>query len=202
MMVKVCGITRLEDVALCQSLGVDMLGFIFHPQSPRRVDPAWVGGIATSCRKVGVFTVQSREEVARIAQLARLDYIQLHGTSCPQDGQALGPERTIAVLWPERFPSAQAFAASAHTWAHACAFYLLDAGVSGGGHGRPLQTAWDIPPLPRPWILAGGIGPKTATWALGLGPAGVDLGSGVELAPGVKDPEKLRTTLNILRGTL
>lgn len=200
MIVKVCGLAREDDVRLCQTLGVDMVGFIFHPQSPRRVDPAWVGGVATSCRKVGVFTVQDTATIAHMAAEAQLDMLQLHGPYAPATGQVLGPERVIAVLWPERFPTPQAFLRAASSWQGHCRFLLLDAGRCGGGHGRPWRLPWSLPALPLPWILAGGLGPETIAAACALRPDGVDLNSGVEARPGVKDAAKLRQTLNHLRG--
>lgn len=200
MMVKVCGLTRDQDVRLCHELGVDMVGFIFHPQSPRQVDPAWVAGINTACRKVGVFTVQDTVTIAHVADRARLDMIQLHGPYPPASGDVLGPQRTIAVLWPESFSTPQALLKAASAWQGHCRFLLLDAGRCGGGHGRPLRLPWTLPALPIPWILAGGLGPETIGCVRLLRPSGVDLNSGVEARPGIKDAGKLRQTLNQLGG--
>ncbi len=201
MLIKVCGLTRNEDICLCEGLPVDLVGFIFHPGSPRQVDPAWVGRITTRCRKVGVVTTPDLQLVAQLAATARVDMLQLHGDYPLEASQILGPERTIAVLWPERYATAQDFQRAVARWKDGCAFVLLDAGTRGGGHGRTVRLPWPMPSLPMPWILAGGLGPSTIQGALALQPDGLDLNSGVETAPGHKDATKLHATLKRIRGT-
>lgn len=201
MLIKVCGLTRATDVAFCEALGVDLVGFIFHPGSPRQVDPAWVASVRTRCRKVAVVTAPCLDTVARLVETARVDMVQLHGPYPPEAAGILGPARTIAVLWPEAHATAETLQEAAARWAGRCAYLLLDAGRSGGGHGRPLRLPWPVSPLPVPWILAGGLGPATIAAARTLGPAGIDLNSGVESAPGIKDPAKLSAAITIARGT-
>lgn len=202
--VKVCGLTRAQDVSLCLELGVDFTGFIFAPQSPRRVAPGEAARLpAGKAARVGVFAGQSLDEIRAVMREARLDFAQLHGGEDPEFCRAVGAERVIKTIWPER-PGAdraqngEEFLHQLHAlcrpFAEACALYLLDAGAQGGGSGKELQRrglAAFSPP--RPWLLAGGIGPGNARLALSeCAPFGLDCNSALESAPGVKDAEKLR----------
>jgi phosphoribosylanthranilate isomerase len=200
-LIKVCGLTTMEDVSLCQSLGVDMIGFIFHRKSPRNVAPAQARSLASSGPlRVGVFVEQTADEVLSIMAEARLDMAQLHGGQSVNDCLTVGPERVIKVFWPQRHSTADELERALGDFAGACSFYLLDSGISGGGHGQALEFAGLLGlRCPRPWILAGGLGPGTIEAALSCRPDGVDLNSGVERAPGVKDPGKLRSILGRIR---
>ncbi len=205
MLVKVCGITRAQDAQALQGLGVsgqgvDLLGFIFAGKSPRLVTPKFVAGLPPGpARRVGVFVEQTPDQVSQIMDAARLDFAQLHGAQDPEFCRQVGPERVITVFWPQRHATLAELEAEMARYADACAMMLLDAGASGGGHGRSL----DFPALrglhaPRPWLLAGGIGPDNAAQALEAAPAGLDLNSGVETSPGVKDADKVRQVLTAI----
>ncbi len=232
-MIKVCGITRREDARLCAEAGADLLGFIFHPGSPRFVRPDFPASLGPDdlgqARKVGVFVRQSAEEVCHVMDEAGLDYAQLHGGQGPEFCRAVGPERVIKVFWPERCASLAELEADMARFPD-CALFLLDAGTSGGGHGRNLDCA-ALADLhsPRPWLLAGGLGPDNLIQAIqacapakvenaramngqrvgrapgdganaaGASLAGIDLNSGLESAPGVKDSEKVRTAIAACR---
>jgi phosphoribosylanthranilate isomerase len=152
---------------------------------------------------VGVFAGQSVEEVIRILECARLDYAQLHGGENEEFCRAIGPERVMKTLWPERSGSVRLedLEAECARFAPVCAFFLLDAGPRGGGSGRSL--AWEdlraFAP-PRPWLLAGGIGPENLSRALATcSPWAVDCNSGVEEAPGLKALQKLLDVAALLR---
>jgi phosphoribosylanthranilate isomerase len=198
--VKVCGLTRAEDVRLCQSLGLDCIGFIFAEGSPRRVDPAFAASFpGGSCRKVGVFAGQELRTVLAVARSAQLDLIQLHGGEDPDFCRAVGPERVIRTFWPESMSPAE-LRAEMERFAPAAAYFLFDAGKSGGGSGKALNTERlrDLE-APRPWFLAGGLNPDTLRPALATcSPWGVDLNSGLEDAPGVKNHEQIRKALDTL----
>lgn len=102
---KICGLTRAEDVALCNSLGVDFMGFIFAPSSPRVVRPEFVASLPHGpARRVGVFTGASVKEMLAHAHAAKLDFFQLHGGEGPDICAELGAERVIKTLWPESCP--------------------------------------------------------------------------------------------------
>ena len=203
MLVKVCGLKRAEDVREAAELGVDFCGFIFHPQSPRAIAPARAAELDSGgCRRVGVFVDQGSEEILGIMETARLDFVQLHGRQSVDCALRIGAEKVIRVLWPERFASAGALQAEIDRHARACAYYLLDAGKRGGGSGRHLD--WEALRelrFPHPWLLAGGLSADALKVALqACRPDGVDLNSGIEVAPGVKDAGRLREALLAARG--
>jgi phosphoribosylanthranilate isomerase len=198
---KVCGLTRAEDVRLCLELGVRFTGFIFAPASPRRLSPEAARALPRGgAARVGVFAGQEAAEVERILAVARLDYAQLHGGEAEDFCRALGPDRVIKTIWPERLARGAApfrledLEAECARFAPVCSFFLLDAGLGGGGSGTAL--AWEalkgfVPP--RPWLLAGGLGPDNLPLALAAcAPWALDCNSGVEDAPGRKNEKKLR----------
>ena len=202
MIVKVCGMTRPEDVEFCDDLGIDLLGFIFHGPSPRNVEPGWVAAQKPRrALKTGVFVRQGVDEICGIAREAGLDLLQLHGGHTPEQCRTLGPERVIKVLWPKRYTTTELLLADMELFAPVCRAILLDSGTSGGGHGTSLDPA-ELRRLkcPHPWYLAGGLGPHNLETMKTTGAAGFDLNSGVESAPGIKDHEKVRRSVNILRG--
>ena len=133
MIVKVCGMTREEDVRFCDALGVDLLGFIFHAGSPRNVAARWVAGQRPGrALKVGVFVRQGVDEIAALADEAGLDLLQLHGGHTVEQCRVLGPERVIKTLWPERYPAPELLRADMEMFAPVCRAILLDSGTSGG----------------------------------------------------------------------
>jgi phosphoribosylanthranilate isomerase len=200
-LVKVCGMTRSVDVRACRDLGVDLIGFIFHPKSPRCVEPSFAAGVPRGGPlKVGVFVDQSADEVNRIMDLAGLDLAQLHGGQDAEFCRAVGPERVLKALWPESLGSARALEAEAARFAGCCRALLLDAGKSGGGHGRPMDfTILQHAVLKKDWFLAGGLGPETLSAALAAcSPSGLDCNSGVEDAPGIKNRNKIAAVLRLV----
>jgi len=207
-MIKTCGITRVQDARLCAEAGADLLGFIFHPSSPRCVEPTLPAGLSGhdlgQARKVGVFVTQTAQEVRQVMDRACLDYAQLHGDQGPDFCRAVGLARVIKVFWPQRHATLASLQAHMARFAD-CALFLLDAGTWGGGHGKSLDFAL-LAGLksPRPWLLAGGLGPDSlgaalATCAPIRNMAGVDLNSGVESTPGIKEPHKIRSAMAVCR---
>ncbi|MDR2935155.1 MAG: phosphoribosylanthranilate isomerase [Candidatus Adiutrix sp.] len=201
---KVCGLTRAEDALMCAELGVDWLGFIFHPASPRRVEPGPVAAFETgAARRVGVFVDQSPAEVNHIMAEARLDLAQLHGDQSREFCQAVGPERVIKVFWPQRCASPEELGRGMAGFSEAAAFFLLEAGTSGGGHGRPLDLGrWTGLAPPRPWLLAGGLEAASAGTVAARPPAGLlgfDFNSRVEIAPGLKDRRLVAAAVEAVR---
>ena len=201
--VKVCGMTNPEDALAVSDLGADFAGFIFHPPSPRNVGPELPAALDMgSTRKVGVFVAQSPDEVLDIMEAGDLHLAQLHGGQDADFCRAVGMNQVIKVLWPERYERSEDLLRDMETFAPVCRYLLLDAGSSGGGHGRAMdfsRLANIVPPCP--WLLAGGLGPDNLAEAIeACDPDGVDLNSGVESTPGKKDPVKLKTALGIVRG--
>uniref|UniRef100_A0A7C4ENN4 N-(5'-phosphoribosyl)anthranilate isomerase n=1 Tax=Fundidesulfovibrio putealis TaxID=270496 RepID=A0A7C4ENN4_9BACT len=226
LLVKVCGITLPGQAAAIDGMGADFLGFIFAAKSPRNVTPEHVASIPRGkAKRVGVFVEQTAEEVNRIMDSAKLDFAQLHAGQDEAFCRKVGPGRVIKVFWPGRYPGAgpdfparlpggegedaTAAAASAldalrrdmDRFAPLCALMLLDSGTSGGGHGVSLDfsSLAGLDP-PRPWLLAGGLSTANASLALARArPSGLDLNSGVEASPGVKDITKVSQAIHIVK---
>ena len=192
MRIKICGITNLADALLCQSLGVDAIGFIFYPGSKRYVPPEQVEEIVTQVSplllKIGVFVNEQAETVNQIIRTCRLHGAQLHGDESPQFIQEI------------RYPVIKAFRIdnqfnfSVINAYKNCSF-LLDTYSADvyGGSGESFN--WNcIPAELRPTcMLAGGISAANIQQVFQkVNPAGVDLSSAVESTPGRKDPEKLK----------
>jgi phosphoribosylanthranilate isomerase len=202
---KICGMTRAEDAALCHSLGADFIGFIFVPTSPRFVTPGHAAALPDGpALRTGVFAGMELDGVRDITRRARLDFIQLHGGEAPAFCRALGPERVIKTLWPDGY-TPEAIEREMDRFAPVCAYFLLDAGQSGGGSGKRLnvEALQQIRP-PRPWLLAGGLGAENllaslAAFAPGSGPQGVDMNSALESAPGIKDHALVRKALALIK---
>lgn len=202
MIIKVCGMTRSEDVALCDHLGINLLGFIFHPQSPRKCSPHWVATQKPKqALKVGVFVNQDTEEIAAIAKESGLDLLQLHGHQSPKQCLALGPDRVIKALWPQRYADTESLEADLEAYAPVCRAFLFDSGTSGGGHGQQLDIT-KLENLDSGWVwyLAGGLGPHNIISVKNCGASGFDLNSGLESAPGIKDHQKIKQVYTMLRG--
>jgi phosphoribosylanthranilate isomerase len=200
-LVKVCGITRKQDIQTCIDLDVDLLGFIFHPKSPRKISPRDVPDLSTfPVNTVGVFVNQGPDEIAQIMETAGLDLAQLHGDHSPETCRILGPSRVIKVFWPMRYEGMDDLRRDMDRFALVCAAFLLDAGMKSGGHGTSLDftNLIGLNP-PRPWLLAGGLGPANIAQARGCNPDGFDLNSGVESDPGIKDPEKIKQAMHLIR---
>ena len=194
MLIKFCGLTRQEDVDQAARLGAAMCGFIFHPRSPRGIKAEQAAALDSGkLLRVGVFVNQGADEIRRIMDEARLDFAQLHGHQSVECAQAIGAERVIRVLWPDRYTHRALLYNDLQRHGQACAYFLLDAGLKGGGSGYKLDWS-DLGSLrpPQPWLLAGGLSAANVARALGMcGPAGVDFNSGVEDAPGRKNREKM-----------
>ncbi len=197
-LVKICGITSPGDAAMCTSMGVTVLGFIFHPPSPRNVSPDLPANIneVNIVKKVGVFVSQSPDEINKIMLAGELHLAQLHGGQDEAFCDAVGAKRVVKVIWPEKYETTAALQTELDRFAPHCASFLFDAGTSGGGHGRPMDLSFIAGlDIPRPYFLAGGLGPETIETALAYSPDGVDLNSGVETTPGIKSRALLEQTL-------
>lgn len=190
-MVKVCGVTRVADALHAARAGAEAIGLNFWPGSPRRVTVPVAAEIAAALpagvRRVGVFVDAGREEIAAIARQVGLDTLQFHGGETPEDcaGWQYAVIKALRVRGPETLAAAAAFAVD---------FILADAWVAGqpGGTGHRVPLDW-LAGVPRQrLILAGGLTADTVAEVVrAVRPAGVDVASGVESAPGIKDAEKV-----------
>jgi len=192
--VKICGITRLEDAQQAVDLGAAALGFNFYPPSPRYIEPeaarAIVRRLPPFVTSVGVFANETDAgRVISIAREAGATAVQLHGPGFP-DLQELLSAVTLVVAVPVR----EGFTAEALGKFRPNA-YLLDAFDAGrlGGTGKTFD--WNAAREAKrygPIILAGGLTPENVGQAVRVvRPFAVDVASGVESAPGIKDSAKL-----------
>jgi len=198
--VKVCGITRLEDAERSVELGAWALGFILWERSPRAADPAVAAGIARALRRrvelSGVFVDPTLDEVARAADTLGLSLLQLHGDEGPAFCAEAGRRTGCRVIKAARVASGADLQALERFRTD---FHLLDTRVEGlrGGSGRAWD--WELAAHRRskvPAILSGGLTPdNVAEGIAAVRPYAVDVASGVEAAPGVKDPAKLEAFL-------
>jgi len=202
--VKICGITSVEDGLVAAQAGADAVGFVFSPGSPRRVDVAAARRIARALPpfvlRVGVFVDAPRPEMARAVEEVGLDLLQLHGHEPPESLGEL-PRRAIkAVGVGDDFEPQDALRYEGRV-----AGILLDTRSDGGLPGGTGQTFdWTRVRAVREkasfLMLAGGLNPGNVHLALtAVRPDGVDVSSGVEAAPGRKDPEKVRAFMAAVR---
>jgi len=213
-LIKICGVTRPEDAALAVELGADLVGLNFYLPSPRYLDPqrdagrlreiaAAVGGRALA---VGVFVDRSAREMEEIAAAFGLDLVQLHGDEGPEVASHFGP-RAIRVF-RRAAVDPEEIALYPHAWG-----FLFDAPRRAAANGPDpyggTGESWDhgavrnlvaSGALDRPALVAGGIRPGNARAALvASGARGVDVCSGVESAPGIKDPDRMRRLFEEVR---
>jgi phosphoribosylanthranilate isomerase len=202
MLVKICGITRLEDAEAAVALGARALGFVFWPKSPRYVDPerarAIVAALPPFVTTVGVFVDQTPRLVNGVAARVGLGAVQLHG------------DEPIEMLEQIDRPVVKAFAMRASTQAAAAdvwpsrVFLLIDAHDPDQRGGTGKTVDWNGAAAiasRRPVLLAGGLKPGNVVDAIrAVRPFGIDVSSGVESAPGVKDHTRLRELFEALNG--
>lgn len=199
MVVKICGITRAEDAQAAVSGGATAVGFVFWPSSPRAIDPYRARAIARGVRPfvtlVGVFVNQPTAYINDVASLVGLGAVQLHGDETPGDARPL----TRPVVKAVRLPAAEA---ETEAWP-ASVILLVDAHdpERRGGTGRTAD--WEAAAAlarRRPVLVAGGLTPENVGDAVArVRPFGIDVSSGVERSPGVKDHERLAALFAALR---
>jgi phosphoribosylanthranilate isomerase len=194
--VKICGITRGEDAELAVSLGAWAIGFLLWPESKRYADPAVVAGISRALQRkverVGVFVNQPLDEIEALVDTLQLSYVQLHGDEGPAFCQAVSQRTGVKVIKAMRVAHASDLREldRYHTDLH-----LLDTAVKGVRGGSGQTWDWTLATQRRskiPFLLSGGLTPDNVADGIAAAhPWGVDVASGVESAPGIKDPEKL-----------
>ncbi|MFT5469634.1 MAG: phosphoribosylanthranilate isomerase [Verrucomicrobiales bacterium] len=204
--VKVCGFTDAQNARDVVEAGVDAIGINFWPKSKRFIEPdeaaLWLGELAGRVCRIGLFVNATYDEIEAVVDHSVLDAIQLHGDETPEFCadvaafglpliKAIGVRGDAPVADLTEFPTDK---------------ILLDAFAPGefGGTGRSFR--WDVAQqqlAANPdvfFILAGGLTPENAAEAIkATGAAAIDLASGVESAPGVKDLAKVRALLSAVR---
>jgi len=204
--IKICGLTRVEDAVVASDSGADFLGLIFHRPSTRYIATEMaaalvkaLGDQALSARWIGVFVDESPDEVRRIADTVGLDGVQLHGSETPKIVERLRQEGLLVIkghriAGSEDLARLDTFEVDAH---------LLDTHVTGSPGGTGKTFDWSLAARvsgERRILLAGGLTVSNVAEAIArVNPWGVDVSSGVESAPGVKDPDKIRRFIAVAR---
>jgi phosphoribosylanthranilate isomerase len=192
--VKICGITDLSDALAASDAGADALGFMFYEQSPRRLSFEAAAAITRELppfvAKVGVFVDSALEFVNEAVARCGLDAVQLHGSETPDFCQRV--HRPVIKAFRIDGPASLERVRDYQT-----AAWLLDSFVAGKLGGTGVQFNWKLAARAKAWgrpiLLAGGLTPENVAAAVEeVRPYGVDVSSGVERAPGKKDPEKMR----------
>ena len=209
--VKICGLTRPEDVEAAIRYGASFLGFIVEAKSARRLSVVQATRLslpAKSSAKTVAVTVNANDELieAIITQM-QPDYIQLHGDESVDRVAEIA--RKFSVKTVKAIPiSTPADMITAEQYAGVADFILYDAKppkgeTVRGGHG--LSFDWNIlttSPLPKTWALAGGLNPENAAEALRRTKAPIlDVSSGVEASAGLKDAAKIKAFMEAVKGT-
>ncbi|RDD60346.1 phosphoribosylanthranilate isomerase [Ferruginivarius sediminum] len=208
---KICGINSAEAMAAVRDGGADFAGFIFYPPSPRYVTPEMARGLrdvaAGRVKTVAVVVDAADDEIARIVETAGVEMLQLHGKETPgrvaevRKRFALPVMKSVAVAAPEDLDRAA-------TYEEVADRLLFDAkppkdrpdALPGG---NALSFDWQLlagRTWARPWMLSGGLNAGNLAEAVRIsGARAVDVSSGVEDAPGVKNPAKIGALLRAAR---
>jgi phosphoribosylanthranilate isomerase len=207
---KICGVSTPEAVQAALAGGAGWLGFVFFDKSPRNLDPEAAWRLAQPVRGgpakiVALMVDPSDADVDRIATLLKPDLIQLHGSETPARARAIGQRAGVGIV--KALPVSETADVAAATAYESVVDHLMfdarppkDADRPGGG-GEPFD--WSLLTgrrFQRPWFLAGGLDPwNVADAAKRSGAPLVDVSSGVERGPGLKDPALIRAFLDAVK---
>ena len=205
---KICGLSTPETVAAAITGGARFVGFVFFPPSPRNLSPAQAGplvrGVPADVTRVGVFVDPDDELLKRVLAAAPLDLIQLHGEETPtrvaQIKQRFGKKtmKAIKVAGDSDLDAAPRY----YSVADWLMFDARPPKAATRPGGNALAFDWELLSArrwPLPWMLSGGLTPDNVAEAVRVSRAtAVDVSSGVESAPGVKDVAKIRAFLGVV----
>lgn len=202
LQVKICGITGVEAADAALKAGADFAGLVFYPKSPRHVVAEKAAILAAHLRGrlriVALLADASDDEAAAAVVAAKPDFLQLHGQESPARVAAVRARFGLPVIKAIAIADAQDFA-SVFAYEDVADMLLFDAKSSPSSTrpgGRGAAFDWQLlrgRTFARPWLLAGGLAADNVARAIrATGAAGVDVSSGVESAPGVKDPDAIR----------
>jgi len=208
--VKICGITDPESMTAAIESGADFVGLVFYPPSPRYVETPQAAYLASyvpkTVKKVGLFVNPTDELLQQILNEVPLDMLQLHGKERPERIQEIKDTFRLPVIKCISV-AAKSDVDTAQKYEDAADWIMFDAkadpNVSQLPGGNGLAFDWTLLQQFRsktPWFLAGGLTPENVREAIELlNPNAVDVSSGVERAPGEKDPGKIRDFLKLAR---
>ena len=197
--VKICGITSLKDAEMAVNYSVPAIGLIFYPDSPRYVDPAkveqWIDRIPDSVKKVGVFVNEQIDTINNITRQLKLEFIQLHGDESPEFCNGMIRPVIKVFRVGDDFDAIVLNEYDVHG-------FLFDTYKKGNPGGTGTRFNWDLIAnlkTETPIILSGGLTPENVLNGIeAVNPAAVDVNSGVESVPGVKDEEEIKELFSVL----
>ena len=197
--VKICGITSLKDAEMAVNYRVPAIGLIFYPDSPRYVDPAkveqWIDRIPDSVKKVGVFVNEQIDTINNITRQLKLEFIQLHGDESPEFCNGMIRPVIKVFRVGDDFDAIVLNEYDVHG-------FLFDTYKKGNPGGTGTRFNWDLIAnlkTETPIILSGGLTQENVLNGIeAVNPAAVDVNSGVESVPGVKDEEKIKELFSVL----
>jgi phosphoribosylanthranilate isomerase len=205
--VKICGLTRVEDARMAWAAGADALGLNFYPRSPRYVTAETAAALARTRPAlgtvVGVFVNESPDVIRARVRECGLTAVQLHGDEPPEAcaGYGVPVIKALRVRGPEDVERARAYVGVGDV-----ATLLLDGaapGYGGGGVGFDWSLVARLSDAGVPVLVAGGLNPGNVQQAVrATRPYGVDVASGVEVSPGIKDAEAVRAFVRAVRTVL
>ena len=200
--VKICGLSSAATVETALAAGATAVGFVFFSKSPRNIGYEQARALGAQARgraRIVALSVDADDEtLKRIVDALSPDLMQLHGSETPARVKRIGELCALPTMKAIGV-AARADLAAAEAYAGVAGYLLIDAkppkdAALPGGNGRPFD--WSLTRdfhFPRPWLLSGGLDPETVAAAIALsGARGVDVSSGVERAPGVKDRAKIK----------
>jgi len=203
--VKICGITNLEDARFVSGALADYIGFIFYPNSPRYIEPAKAGAIINWLEgpgKVGVFVNQPLDDVQSIATQTGLDLVQLHGDESVEYCDLID-KPVIKVFHIGEETKAADLRKRIDPYLDVVEYFLFDTKLPGKWGGTGTSFDWNVLSEigeMKPYFLSGGLNSVNIRDAIKQTcPFAVDLSSGVEVSPGLKDFEKIEQFFEQMR---
>lgn len=203
--VKICGITTLEDARFAAGALADYLGFIFYDKSPRYIEPAKAGAIINwieGPQKVGVFVNQPLDDVNDIATQTGIDLVQLHGDESPGYCDMMNlPVIKAFHITPDTKPDD--LASEMEAYKNSADYFLFDTKINGlyGGTGQTFDwlLLQDLS-MGKPFFMSGGLNANNIREAIQkVSPDVVDLSSGLEESPGLKDFDKIEEFFEVMK---
>lgn len=201
MIVKVCGMREAQNIREVEALGIDLMGFIFYPRSPRYC-AALPDYLPTGCKRVGVFVNASIDDIRERAASFGLDYIQLHGNETPDFTHVVKEQTGCKII--KAFSIGNPFPGELVAGFEGEAdLFLFDTPTVGfGGSGQTFDHSLLAQYTGNtPFLLSGGIGPDFQLTTGHEQLAGLDLNSRFETEPGLKDTKLLRSFISKLKTT-
>lgn len=197
--VKICGITRAQDLEAAVTAGASHIGFVFYEGSPRSIDLETAKTLSnktpSTLTNVGLFVDPKLQQIEDVLAHADLDMLQLHGNETPQQIQKIRGQFGLPVMKAVRVATKEDLE-QVYSYEKICDWLLFDTKSDNAQGGTGKRFDWSLLEgltLLKPWMLAGGLNTANIGQALTLlKPHAVDVSSGVEDAPGVKNADKIK----------